>query len=74
MTIKQITVSGEVKISRDYQSTSSSFSCVVDLEQTADGKYENAKHAHDKVYAVMMEQSLEQAREQLENVLFGGVK
>lgn len=74
MIIKQITVRGEVRLSREFQSAGSAFECVVDLEQLPDGKYENAKHAHDKVYAVMMEQSLEQAREQLENVLFGGVK
>ena len=74
MIIKQITVRGEVRLSRDFQSASSSFECVVDLEQKPNGTYENSKQAHDKVYAVMMEQSLEQAREQLENVLFGGVK
>ena len=74
MIIRQITVRGEVKLSKDYSSAGSAFECVVDLEQDKSGKWENPKHTHDKVYAMMMEQALEQAREQLENVLFGGVK
>ena len=66
MTVKTITVSGEVKLSRDYQTASAGFEVVVALEEG-----ENPKTVYKRVFDSFAELVAGEAREKLEAVLFG---
>ena len=67
MKVTTITVSGEVAISRDYQSSKAGFAVTVELEP-----HENPKTVHREVHKSMSEVALQEARERLEQILCGG--
>ena len=67
MRVTQITVSGEVALSKDFQKATASFSAVVELEP-----HENAKQVYRAVHKSLSDAALQEAGERLEQILHGG--
>lgn len=67
MKVRSITVTGEVGLSRDYQSVKAGFAVLVDLDEG-----ENPKTVYQRVHKSMTEAALSEARANLEAILTGG--
>lgn len=66
MKVTTLTVSGEVSISRDYQSSKAGFSVTVELEP-----HEKPRDVYPRIHKQMSEVALQEARERLEQILHG---
>ncbi|WP_309708302.1 hypothetical protein [Armatimonas sp.] len=67
MKVRSIVVSGEVAVSKDYQSAKAGFQAHIDLDEG-----DNAKRVHKDVFSSLSELALTEARERLEFILTGG--